>query len=117
MEKIFFNGMPIFFNGFQFQWIKIFISPRVLLTNHKEAKHAMSKQRNSRMRNNTPYPICGNARKRHTADFLGISDATLNRWVKLKKIPLPFELDAGLIVFDAEEIRNWVEEKKIQRIQ
>lgn len=75
-----------------------------------------SNKRTPRAKIYTPYPISGNARMRHTADFLGISDSTLHRWVQEKKIPLPFELDAGLMVFDAEEIRNWVEEKKIQRI-
>ncbi len=75
----------------------------------------MTQQRKPRLKNNTPYPVSGNARKRHTADFLGISDATLNRWEKTGKLPKSFELEKGLSVFDAEEIRLWVESKKAQR--
>ncbi|EFE51446.1 transcriptional regulator, AlpA family [Providencia rettgeri DSM 1131] len=75
----------------------------------------MTQQRKPRLKNNTPYPISGNARKRHTADFLGISDATLNRWEKAGKLPKSFELEKGLSVFDAAEIRAWVESKKAQR--
>lgn len=75
----------------------------------------MKQQRKQRAKINTPYPTCGNARKRHTADFLGISDATLNRWEKAGKIPKSFELEKGLSVFDAVEIRSWVEAKKAQR--
>ncbi|PHM39612.1 AlpA family transcriptional regulator [Xenorhabdus mauleonii] len=75
----------------------------------------MNQQRKTRIKNNAPYPISGNARKRHTADFLGISDATLNRWVKAGKLPSPFELEEGFSVFDAAEIRAWVESKKAQR--
>ncbi|EMC8780805.1 helix-turn-helix domain-containing protein [Providencia rettgeri] len=74
-----------------------------------------SNKRAPRAKINTPYPINGNARMRHTADFLGISDSTLHRWVKEKRIPLPFELDAGFLVFDAAEIREWVENKKSLR--
>ncbi|KOY61346.1 AlpA family transcriptional regulator [Photorhabdus heterorhabditis] len=73
------------------------------------------RKRNPRTRSNTPYPTSENARKRHTADFLGISDATLNRWIKAGKLPLPFELEEGFSVFDAAEIRAWVESKKAQR--
>ncbi|MDC9588627.1 AlpA family phage regulatory protein [Xenorhabdus sp. XENO-10] len=73
----------------------------------------MKQQRNPRTKSNTPYPTNGNARKRHTADFLGISDATLNRWIKARKLPLPFELEEGFSVFDAAEIRAWVESKKL----
>ena len=75
----------------------------------------MKQQRKPRTKISTPYPTCGNARKRHTADFLGISDATLNRWEKAGKIPKSFELEKGLSVFDAAEIRSWVDAKKAQR--
>ncbi|CDL79415.1 helix-turn-helix transcriptional regulator [Xenorhabdus cabanillasii] len=75
----------------------------------------MAKQKNPRMKNTSPYPEIGNARKRHTADFLGISDSTLHRWIKDKKIPQPFELEDGFFVFDAAEIRQWVENKKSRR--
>ncbi|HHR6502953.1 TPA: helix-turn-helix transcriptional regulator [Providencia alcalifaciens] len=77
----------------------------------------MATPKKSRIRNTNPYPETGNARKRHTADFLGISDTTLHRWVKEKKIPLPFELEEGFFVFDAAEIRKWVENKKALRGQ
>lgn len=73
------------------------------------------RKRNPRTKISTPYPTNGNARKRHTADFLGISDATLLRWEKAGKIPKSFELEKGLSVFDAAEIRAWLESKKAQR--
>lgn len=76
----------------------------------------MTKQHSPRIRCTEHYPEVGNTRKRHTADFLGISDSTLNRWVKAKKLPQPFELEGGLYVFDAAEIRAWVDNKKVQRI-
>lgn len=75
----------------------------------------MKQQRKSRAKISTPYPTSGNASKRHTADFLGISDATLNRWEKAGKIPKSFELEKGFPVFDAAEIRSWVDAKKAQR--
>ena len=75
----------------------------------------MKQQRKSQLFNKITYPICGNARKRHTAAFLGISSSTLNRWEKAGKIPQSFELEKGLSVFDAAEIRAWVEAKKAQR--
>lgn len=71
--------------------------------------------RKARAKISTPYPTSGNARKRQTADFLGISDATLYRWEKAGKIPKSFELEKGLSVFDAAEIRSWVDAKKAQR--
>ena len=71
-----------------------------------------SPKRKPRAKISTPYPMDGYARLRHTADFLGISDATRYRWERDGKLPKSFEIEKGFFVYDAKEIRVWAESKK-----
>jgi len=59
------------------------------------------------------YPLSGNARAIKTANFLNISTVTLWRWTKAKPdFPQPARLSPGVTVFDAQEIRQWIELQK-----
>ena len=55
------------------------------------------------------YPLSGNARAKHTADFLNISSVTLWRWTKNKPgFPQATRLTERVTIYDAQEIRQWV---------
>lgn len=55
------------------------------------------------------YPASGNARAKHTADFLKISPVTLWRWTKTKPgFPQSTRLTERVTIYDAYEIRQWV---------
>ncbi|HKN05888.1 MAG TPA: AlpA family phage regulatory protein [Buttiauxella sp.] len=60
-----------------------------------------------------PYPQTGHARPRATADFLKVSTVTLWRWEKSKRnFPKSTRLSERVSVYDAAEIRAWLEAKK-----
>lgn len=46
-------------------------------------------------------------RPRRAAEYLGISLATLWRWVHRPGFPQPRQLSARCTVFDADELRAW----------
>ncbi|TLU68312.1 AlpA family phage regulatory protein [Enterobacter sp. MF024] len=59
------------------------------------------------------YPQTGHARPRATADFLKVSTVTLWRWEKNKSdFPKSTRLSERVSVYDAAEIRAWLESKK-----
>lgn len=59
------------------------------------------------------YPVCGHARPKATADFLKVSTVTLWRWEKKKQdFPKSTRLSERVSVYDAAEIRAWLESKK-----
>lgn len=61
---------------------------------------------------NISYPTDGYARMTKTARFLGISYPTLWRWIRDGSFIKPIELSEGVKVFDAAEVRAWVDAKK-----
>lgn len=56
-------------------------------------------------------------RPKHCADFLGISRATLWRWVKERHdFPKPRRLSARCSVFDLNEVQDWRDGKKVEGV-
>ena len=60
-----------------------------------------------------PYPQTGHARPRATAAFLKVSTVTLWRWEASKPdFPKSIRLSERVTVYDAAEIRSWLDSKK-----
>lgn len=47
-------------------------------------------------------------RRSYAADFLGVSAPTFDKYVKTPGFPKPFQLDAGVKVWDSRDLENWV---------
>lgn len=60
----------------------------------------------------SPIPTTGYIRRTRLADLLGIHVATLDRWIRQKRIPAPIKLGENSTVFDAVEINNWLAERR-----
>ena len=57
-------------------------------------------------------PFNGYIRRFRLAQHLGIHVATLDRWVRDKRIPAPVKLGEKITAFDAVEINNWLAERR-----
>lgn len=75
---------------------------------HSETSNRMLKQINS-------FPESGNVRIKNVAQFLSVSEATVWRRAKDPDFPKPIKLTPRITVFDAKEIRNWVDSKRNTR--
>lgn len=63
------------------------------------------------------FPLSGNARIKSVAKFLAISEATIWRKVKQRSFPQPTKLSERVTVFDAAEIRQWLNQRIAERDQ
>lgn len=52
-------------------------------------------------------------RARHVCGVLGISRATLYRWIKQNRFPQPFSIGANSVAWDSRQVAAWLEERKI----
>jgi prophage regulatory protein len=52
--------------------------------------------------------------KQHVG-LLPVSEATIWRWVKQGKFPMPFKLGANVTVWDAKEVDSWLKQQAEQR--
>jgi excisionase family DNA binding protein len=50
--------------------------------------------------------------KKEIAEKLGVSESTIERWMKSRKIPY-IKLN-GIIRFDEEKINNWIRMKEVK---
>jgi predicted DNA-binding transcriptional regulator AlpA len=57
-------------------------------------------------------PTTGYIRRFRMAVMLGISLATLDRWVRNGTMPKPMKLGEKITAFDAVEINRWLEERR-----
>ncbi|MEI7182582.1 AlpA family phage regulatory protein [Pectobacterium carotovorum] len=63
------------------------------------------------------FPLSGNVRIKNVAKFLAISEATIWRKVKQRGFPQPTKLSERVTVFDAAEIRQWLNQRIAERDQ
>ena len=59
----------------------------------------------------TDFPLSGNVRPARVSNFLDVSPATMWRWAAKSDFPKSRKLTSRVTVFDAAEIRRWVEAK------
>lgn len=57
------------------------------------------------------FPLSGNARAKHVAQYLGVHISTVWRYVKRPDFPKPQTLTDGVTVFDAADVRQWNEQR------
>lgn len=57
------------------------------------------------------FPLSGNARPRHVAEYLGVHIATVWRYAQRDDFPQPRTLTDGVTVFDAADVRQWNEQR------
>lgn len=57
-------------------------------------------------------PTTGYIRRFRLAEMLGVHVATVDRWVREKRIPAPVKLGEKITAFDAVEINNWLAERR-----
>nr|DAY62030.1 MAG TPA: putative transcriptional regulator [Caudoviricetes sp.] len=60
----------------------------------------------------TTIPTTGYIRRIRMAQLLGVHVATLDRWIRQKRIPAPIKLGEKSTAFDAVEINNWLAERR-----
>ncbi|MCV5720706.1 AlpA family phage regulatory protein, partial [Escherichia coli] len=51
-------------------------------------------------------------RRFRLAQALGVHVATIDRWVRDKRLPRPVKLGEKITAFDAVEINNWLAERR-----
>lgn len=57
------------------------------------------------------FPQSGCVRPVRVSEYLGVSPATMWRWAAKEGFPKSRKLSPRVTVFDAAEIRRWLEEK------
>ncbi|WP_096322848.1 helix-turn-helix transcriptional regulator [Escherichia coli] len=60
----------------------------------------------------SPLPTSGYIRRFRLAQALGVHVATIDRWVRDKRLPRPVKLGEKITAFDAVEINNWLAERR-----
>ncbi len=108
MDLICFDVFYHFFNRFQTQWNASYLSSIMCITFHNITGNHMKLKASL----DNGYPTDGYARVTKTAKFLGVSYPTLWRWMRDGDFVKPIELSEGVKVFDAAEVRAWVNSKK-----
>ncbi|WP_208950170.1 AlpA family transcriptional regulator [Rahnella sp. ChDrAdgB13] len=64
------------------------------------------------MKEQSAIPTTGYIRRYRMAVMLGISVATLDRWVRNGTLPKPTKLGEKITAFDAVEINQWLEKRR-----
>lgn len=57
-------------------------------------------------------PTSGYIRRFRLAQALGVHVATIDRWVRDKRLPSPVKLGEKSTVFDAAEVNRWLAERR-----
>lgn len=57
-------------------------------------------------------PVTGYIRRFRLPEMLGVSMATIDRWVKKGVLPRPVRLTSGTTAFNAVDIQNWLSDRK-----
>ena len=59
--------------------------------------------------------MCKYLTKKAVARLLGISTSSVSRWVKTNNLPEPFLMGPNRVVWDKDEIDEWIDERKQNR--
>jgi predicted DNA-binding transcriptional regulator AlpA len=51
-------------------------------------------------------------RKKHVGELTGLTDTTIDKWIRLKKFPRGIKLGYNLTVWSENEITQWMEQQK-----
>ena len=57
-------------------------------------------------------PTSGYIRRFRLAQALGVHVATIDRWVRAKRLPSPVKLGEKSTAFDAAEVNRWLAERR-----
>ena len=60
----------------------------------------------------TSLPTSGYIRRFRLAQALGVHVATIDRWVRDKRLPSPVKLGEKSTAFDAAEVNRWLAERR-----
>lgn len=60
----------------------------------------------------TALPQSGYIRRFRLAELLGVHVATIDRWVRARRLPAPIKLGEKITAFDAMEVNRWLAERR-----